>query len=143
MSEFTRPAPATACPCGRLSAQRKPLAYADCCGRFVDHFDTAAAPDAEALMRSRYTAFVCGRAPYLLATWYAGTRPSSLELDPGTRWLGLEVKRFQPVGDDRAEVEFVARYRDGGRGVRLHEHSRFVLEAGRWFYVDGDDLTQD
>jgi SEC-C motif-containing protein len=143
MTDFMRPQATAACPCGRLSAQRKPLAYADCCGRFVDHFDTAAAPDAEALMRSRYTAFVCGRAPYLLATWHASTRPSSLELDPGTKWLGLAVKRFQATGEDKAEVEFVARYRDGSRGVRLHEHSRFVRESGRWFYVEGDDLTKD
>jgi len=51
---------------------------------------------------------------------------------------GLEVRRHRPTGDDRAEVEFVARYRVGGRAVRLHETSRFVREGGRWFYVDGD-----
>ncbi|ARU06921.1 hypothetical protein CCO03_15965 [Comamonas serinivorans] len=129
-----------------MSASRKPLAYGACCGRFVDHLDSAPAPDAEALMRSRYTAFVAGRAPYLLATWYPGTRPGSLELDAGIKWLGLNVKRTVPALDgdaDRAEVEFVARYRHAGRGVRLHERSRFVRESGRWFYVDGDDLTVD
>ncbi|MBP9654883.1 MAG: hypothetical protein KBE19_10895, partial [Rhodocyclaceae bacterium] len=40
--------------------------------------------------------------------------------------------------DDRATVEFVARYRIAGRGHRLHELSRFVREEGRWFYVDGE-----
>jgi SEC-C motif-containing protein len=38
------------------------------------------------------------------------------------------------------QVEFVARYRLAGRAVRLHERSRFVLEGGRWFYVDGDQF---
>ena len=47
-----------ACPCGRIDTKKRPATYADCCGRFVDHFDAAPAPDAEHLMRSRYSAFV-------------------------------------------------------------------------------------
>ena len=141
MTEFLRPSPEQACPCGRLQGQQA-LTYSACCGRYVDHLDTAPAPDAESLMRSRYTAFVMGRAPYLLATWHPASRPSSLELDPAIKWLGLAVKRALDTGEGKAEVEFVARYRDGGRAVRLHEHSRFTLEMGRWFYVDGDDLTE-
>ena len=89
-------------------------------------------------MRSRYSAFVQGRTDYLLATWHPDHRPAELTLEPGAQWLGLEVRRHRPTGDDRAEVEFVARYRVGGRAVRLHETSRFVREGGRWFYVDGD-----
>ena len=131
--------PATsACPCGRLSARRAPLAYADCCGRYIDHWDAAPAPDAESLMRSRYTAFVCAQADYLRATWHANTRPASLAFDAGARWLGLEVRAHRSTGPESAEVEFVARYRLGGRAVRLHERSRFVRDAGRWYYVDGD-----
>ena len=145
MTDFLRPSPQDACPCGRQQGSRA-LAYGDCCGRYVEHFDTAPAPDAQALMRSRYTAFVLGRAPYLLATWHPASRPSSLELDAGIKWLGLDVKRAQTTGEGQAEVEFVARYRDmggsgSGRAVRLHEHSRFTQEMGRWFYLDGDDLT--
>ncbi len=49
-----------ACPCGRTGTGGKPVALADCCGRYLDH-DTPA-PDAEHLMRSRYSAFVLGRA---------------------------------------------------------------------------------
>ena len=49
---------AHACPCGRVDGKNRAAVYADCCGRFVDHFDTAPAPDAEYLMRSRYSAFV-------------------------------------------------------------------------------------
>lgn len=91
-------------------------------------------------MRSRYSAFVLGLADYLLATWHASTRPERLDLDedPAPKWLGLEVKRHQQQDEGHAVVEFVARYRVGGRGQRLHETSRFVREDGRWFYVDGE-----
>ncbi len=132
------PEPTTACPCGQVNARQKPVAYAACCGRYLDHFDTEPAPDAQSLMRSRYTAFVLERAEYLRATWRARTRPEALDFDPGARWLGLSVRSHRSTDDDTAEVEFVARYRVGGRAVRLHETSRFVREAGRWFYVDGD-----
>ena len=57
---------AAACPCGRLDARRRPLNWAACCGRYIDHFSDTPAPDAESLMRSRYSAFVCERAEYLL-----------------------------------------------------------------------------
>ena len=128
----------SACPCGRLSTKRQPLALVDCCGRYLDHFDTAAAPDAEHLMRSRYSAFVLLRRDYLLATWHASQRPSSLDFEPGAQWLGLEVRRQRTLDAAHAEVEFVARYRVAGRAVRLHENSRFVREDSRWYYVDGD-----
>ncbi len=90
-------------------------------------------------MRSRYTAFVLGDEPYLLATWHASTRPAEVKSDPATRWLGLQVRAQREIDATHAEVEFVARYRIAGRAVRLHERSRFVREAdGRWYYVDGD-----
>ena len=123
--------PGDACPCGSGAK------YAACCAR--SHAGLAA-PTAEALMRSRYTAYVLGLEDYLLATWHASTRPASLDLaaDTGTKWLGLEVRRHQVQDETHATVEFVARYRIGGRGQRLHETSRFVREGGAWFYVDGD-----
>jgi len=112
--------------------------YATCCGRLHSGAENAAS--AEALMRSRYSAYVLGLEPYLLATWHASTRPAALDLaeEAGTKWLGLEVKRQQVQDASHATVEFVARYRVAGRGYRLHETSRFVCEDGRWFYVDGD-----
>ncbi len=126
------------CPCGRLGARQRALEFADCCGRYLDGFAQTPAPDAESLMRSRYTAFVYRRADYLLATWHPSHRPAQLDFDPGTRWLGLEVKVHLPVDADHAEVEFVARQRDAaGRAHRLHERSRFVREDGRWYYLDG------
>lgn len=132
--------PPSPCPCGRLSPHRRPLAWDECCARYVEHFDTTPAPDAESLMRSRYGAFVREQAGYLLATWHASTRPAQLDFDADARWLGLQVRAHQLTAPDRAEVEFVARYRLKGRAVRLHERSRFVLEEGRWYYVDGDDM---
>ena len=90
-------------------------------------------------MRSRYSAYVLGLEPYLLSTWHASTRPGALDLDAdgATRWLGLEVRRHEASGPERAIVEFVARFRIDGRGQRLHEISTFLREDGRWYYVDG------
>ncbi|MEZ5739248.1 MAG: YchJ family protein [Burkholderiaceae bacterium] len=117
------------CPCGRA------LAYGDCCGPL--HTGTAAAADAESLMRSRYSAFVFGLAGYLVQTWHPDTRPPRIEPDRlGEKWLGLEVRATRTDGD-QAWVEFVARSRTAGRATRLHENSRFVREHGRWLYVDG------
>lgn len=130
---MARPTPETAdnaCPCGGLD-------YTTCCGRYVDGGE--AAPTAEALMRSRYTAFVRHNAPYLLETWAAGTRPSTLEFDDAPQWLGLQVKAHLQRDATHAEVEFVARYKVGGRAHRLHERSRFERnDDGRWRYIDGD-----
>ncbi len=88
-------------------------------------------------MRSRYSAYVLERGDYLLATWHPRTRPAALPLQPGLKWLGLEVRRQHEDGAS-ASVEFVARSKTGGRAARLHETSRFVRETGRWYYVDGD-----
>ena len=143
------PLPTDPCPCGRLAPAgpggskgkgAAHLPFARCCGRYLPapEADGLAAPDAESLMRSRYTAFVCERADYLQATWHASTRPATLDFEPGAKWLGLDVRRHSTSDADHAVVEFVARYRVGGRAVRLHETSRFVREGGRRFYVDGD-----
>ncbi len=95
-------------------------------------------------MRSRYAAYVRGREDYLLRTWHASTRPPALALgDEPIKWWGLKVLHAQAggVGDDQGIVEFVARYKTGGRAARLHEISRFVREDGQWLYVDGTTKT--
>ena len=130
----------TACPCGRTDAKAKQLARSACCGPWLDDFASRPVPDAESLMRSRYSAFVERNAGYLLATWHASQRPASLDFEPGCKWLGLELRAARMTGPDTAEVEFVARSRTAGRAQRLHERSRFVREDGRWYYVDGDML---
>ncbi len=122
----------SSCPCGQA------LIYARCCGRY--HAGEAAT-DAEALMRSRYSAYVVKDVDYLLASWHPETRPETLSLEdaPGqrTQWLGLDVKRHVVTGADTAEVEFIARYRvGGGSAVKMTEHSRFQRIDGRWYYRD-------
>lgn len=90
-------------------------------------------------MRSRFTAFALGDTGHLLRTWHPTTRPASLDLDDGMRWLRLDILdklRGGPFDDDGV-VEFEAFYRHAdGRGS-LRERSRFVREDGVWFYVDG------
>lgn len=124
------------CPCGN------PREYAQCCGQYIT--GAASAPTAEALMRSRYTAYTLKNEAYILQTWHSSTRPEKLDLaaDTGTKWKGLEVKRHQQQDATHALVEFVARNKVNGRAFRLHETSRFVREDGRWFYVDGDLLEK-
>ena len=121
----------SACPCGSGRVLQ------DCCGRY---HDGQLAPDAESLMRSRYSAFVLGREDYLLATWHPSTRPRALELDatPRPHWLGLAIKAHGQQDATHATAEFVARYKVHGRAFRLHETSRFEKVDGRWLYVDGE-----
>ncbi len=127
-----------ACPCGRTDQRARPLPYAQCCGPYIDDFDTTPAPDAESLMRSRFTAFTLQNADYLLATWHTSTRPESISFESGVRWIGLDVRSRSMSDGEHAQVEFVARKRDAsGRASRLHERSRFVREGDRWYYLDG------
>jgi SEC-C motif-containing protein len=119
----------TRCPC--LSGN----AYEECCGRF--HGGTAAAPTAEALMRSRYSAYALGLADYILDTWHPSTRPTELELDPELSWYRLDVLAARGGPFDRVGlVEFRAYYRSDGQRSDQHEVSRFVRERGRRYYVD-------
>jgi len=91
-------------------------------------------------MRSRYTAYTLLNEDYLLATWHVSKRPATLNLADGlqAKWMGLEVRRHEQKDNDHALVEFVAKYKVNGRAHRLHEVSRFIREAGQWFYVDGN-----
>lgn len=134
------------CPCGRRMGPghaARAAAYADCCGRWLEPAQAAGAtpPDAETLMRSRYSAFVLERGAYLRASWAASHRPEHIAFEPGVKWLGLEVRSHRQTGPLTAEVEFVARHKPAhGAAVRLHERSRFVREDGAWRYVDGEAL---
>lgn len=122
-----------ACSCGSGKA------YAACCGPYLDGGQRPIT--AEALMRSRYSGYVLARMDYLLDTWHQSTRPGTLDLDDSSivNWLGLKIVRTEAGGPDdaRGVVEFVARYKVGGKAHRLHEISRFVREGGQWFYLDG------
>jgi SEC-C motif-containing protein len=127
------------CPCGSQKLQTA------CCGPYIQ--GTLPAPTAEALMRSRYTAFCLGNVDYLVATQHPSQRHrrDSAILSHTIRtttWQGLTIlaiKQGKPR-DKRGTVEFVARFRNGEGDSQLHERSRFVQENGQWFYVDGDIL---
>ncbi|GLY19788.1 UPF0225 protein Cgl1438/cg1626 [Kineosporia sp. NBRC 101677] len=116
------------CPCGWGDP------YAQCCGRY--HAGEAA-PTAEALMRSRYSAFVLGDEDYLLRTWAPESRPDDLDLDEDIDWQRLVVLERTGGGpfDDEGTVEFQAWYRYDGRREAQHEDSLFRREQGRWVYV--------
>ncbi|MFC1409758.1 YchJ family protein [Streptacidiphilus sp. N1-12] len=127
-------APAAAdspCPCGRDGSR-----YRDCCGVF--HAGTAAAPTAELLMRSRYSAFAVGDTGYLLRSWHSRTRPAELELDPAQRWVRLEVLGATEGGPFHVggTVAFRAHWSEPGRSGVLEENSRFVREGGAWTYLE-------
>ena len=127
------PAASRLCPC----ASGRPLPA--CCQPYLDHVRQPAT--AEALMRSRYTAYVLEDADYLLATWDAAHRPPRLSFGPEkTEWLGLRILGTEAGGaaDDTGVVEFAARFRQHGSEHELCERSRFRREAGAWIYVDGE-----
>ncbi|GAB2893629.1 hypothetical protein GCM10027046_23270 [Uliginosibacterium flavum] len=91
-------------------------------------------------MRSRYSAFALGLGDYLRATWHASSCPTDLDVStpPQPKWIGLKIAAVAQQDETHATVHFIARCRVGGRAERLEENSRFVLEDGRWYYLDGD-----
>ena len=122
----------TSCPC----CSNKD--FTKCCSLYLD--GNTPAPTAEALMRSRYSAYTLLREDYVLSTWHASTRPAQLGSaeDASNKWMGLEVKRHEQQDSSHAIVEFIARHKVNGRTFLMHEVSRFVREEGKWFYVAGD-----
>lgn len=117
------------CPCGT----GRP--YAACCAPFVE--DGLAAPSAEQLMRSRYTAYALGRTDHVFRTWHPATRPADVEPDSSLQWEGLTVRDVVAgsAGDSSGVVEFEARWRVGGQRGALAERSTFARRGGRWVYV--------
>ncbi|WP_415787117.1 YchJ family protein [Bordetella tumulicola] len=121
------------CPC------ESGLTYARCCEPWHRGSQRLQAPTAEALMRSRYSAFVLDELSYLRDTWHPDTRPTQLDPNPADlKWLGLQIKQHIQQDAEHASVEFVARYRQAGRATRLHEISRFLRVDGHWLYLDGE-----
>ena len=120
------------CPCGSLHE------FTACCEPYLN--GTQQAPTPEALMRSRYSAYVQGNSLYLLNTWHPDTRPKHLELDSQVRWLGLKIiKVHRGIHENTGQVHFVARYKiRNGPAYRLEENSRFEKIITQWFYIDGD-----
>jgi SEC-C motif-containing protein len=122
------------CPCGSSKL------FASCCKPLLS--GTRKADTAEALMRSRYCAYLHRNSDYLLATWHSSTKPDCLDLVgiPQPDWEALEMLGTSAGGptDTEGRVEFIAHYRLDGMPGRLHENSRFRRVDGQWYYVDGD-----
>jgi SEC-C motif domain protein len=130
------------CPCG--SGQL----YAACCEPYIT--ETTPAPTAEALMRSRYSAYSLGEVDYLINSLHPSKRAKGLRVDllesaQSTKWLRLDILATQRGGpkDKKGIVEFVATYCGKeflSKPGQLHERSRFLKMGDRWVYTDGDIL---
>lgn len=98
--------------------------------------------NAEILMRSRYSAFVLNLPEYLLETWHSGYRPESIEHDPTIKWFYLRILNIEEINALGEQfVTFEARFRENGKAHKFKERSRFVEEAGRLVYIDGEFLS--
>lgn len=124
------------CPCG---SQKR---YADCCEPFIR--GTQSAETAEALMRSRYTAYVRSEIDYILNTTHVDhrdkfDRQNSEAWSKKTDWHSLEIRRTEAGGaqDQTGWVEFIARYRTKGKLAQHHEMAEFRKEDDQWFFYDG------
>lgn len=130
------------CPCG------SGLSYAECCE--PAHSGAALPKTAEALMRSRYSAYAKGAIQWLGDTLHPSNRG---DWDEGatrrwaeqSEWLGLEVVATEQGAEDDAEgfVEFVATFKEKGATRKHHERARFQKKDGRWFYLDGTLLKPE
>ncbi|MDE0794434.1 MAG: YchJ family protein [Alphaproteobacteria bacterium] len=129
--------PAKQCRCG--SGER----FDTCCGPYLAGLP---APTAEALMRSRYTAFAHGDGAYIARTTAPEHRDSADTDLPAVTWVGLKINGTSGggVADATGTVDFTARFKDqsDGGATRVHrENSRFRREDGLWVYVDGAVAT--
>ena len=120
------------CPCG--SGEN----YANCCGRYLE--GKAQAPTAEALMRSRFTAYVKGELDYLVETDF-----HEVDVEATKRWMAeadffkleiLKTYKGKPL-DKKGRVEFKAWYRQDGEERVHHELSDFEKYKGKWYYAGG------
>jgi SEC-C motif domain protein len=124
------------CPCGSGKS------FSACCDPFLRGAKKPST--AEAMMRSRYTAYTTNNIAYIESTHDPATR-DSLNLDSteewarNSEWLGLEIIRTEGGGpkDEAGIVEFKASYRQEGEDVVHHEESSFVKQDGQWYFHDG------
>lgn len=119
------------------------------CGSKVD-FDVCCAPiiagtpakTAEALMRSRYTAFVTRQLDHVERTHAPEVREDfnraeAERVAEECQWRSLDIRRVEEVGDT-AEIEFAIRFRRDGKDMIQAEVATFRRENGHWLYVNGD-----
>lgn len=126
----------TACLCGSGNSLDA------CCGPLIAG---APAPTAEALMRSRYTAYATGNIAYVAATHAPEAaadfdEAGSQEMSRKVKWKGLTIEATEAGGpdDDTGTVTFAARFSMQGQESVHREISTFRKVDGRWLYVDGE-----
>ena len=124
------------CPCGSGNE------YMHCCRPYIQGAKNA--PTAEALMRSRYSAYVTSEIDYVYQTTHPSQRSKfnhkeSLEWSRKAEWKSLEIVRTESGSseDNTGTVEFVAHYYEKGKPVRHHEIAEFINEDGHWYFMDG------
>jgi SEC-C motif-containing protein len=111
--------------------------FTNCCEPYIKGAEKA--PTAEALMRSRYSAYAVHDADYLWATTIPKERKNiskAILLDWAKRnqWLKLEIIEATPT-----TVEFKAYFLDKRLRAQVHhEKSAFIKEGDNWYYVDGE-----
>jgi SEC-C motif-containing protein len=127
------------CPCGSEKA------LSDCCLPYLE--GKASPPTAEALLRSRYTAFTRGEVDYILDSHHSRTREQVKreeieEWAKGSEWQGLKILQTDrgQAADEEGTVAFHARYTANGKDHDHFEHALFQKEAGRWKFVDAQAL---
>jgi SEC-C motif-containing protein len=130
----------TACCCG------SGVDFDQCCGAILS--GTRKAPNAEALMRARYAAFVTKQVEFLHQSLHPEHRndhdiEATRRWADNAQWLGLQVVETQAgEGDENeASVEFIATYKERGIVKPHHEISRFSKLDEDWYYVDGQLVT--
>ncbi len=114
------------------------LSYQQCCELL--HTEQTHALTAEALMRSRFTAYAMHNGTYLLNSWDPSTRPEDIDFSKDTgEWTELNIISTKKGGakDSKGIVEFKAHFTLDGEPRIMSEISRFVKKQGRWFYLDG------
>ena len=124
----------SACPCGTGKA------FDACCGPYLAGWEQA--PTAEALMRSRFTAYTRADVDYLEAT-SGGDAKAEFSKKDAAAWANsatftrLEVLETVAGGADDTSgvVDFAATYVEHGKTLVLRERSRFAREDGAWRYV--------
>ncbi len=114
--------------------------YEDCCKPF--HTSEKHASTAEALMRSRFSAFAIPNGEYLMETTFSAkrklhNREDLQEWGEINEWTKLEIVKNPNIN----QVEFNAFYTDeNGKPQVHHELSTFRNVNERWYYFSGKFL---
>ncbi len=126
------------CPCDSHKS------YASCCQPFIQDKQIPQTP--EELMRSRYTAYTQANTNYIKKTMRGMALVGFQETEASNwakkiHWIGLQVIHSAMENTSKGYVEFEAIFLKGTRLQSMHENSEFLLDEGRWYYVNGKTLV--